>query len=122
MVGSLIASRSHLLQRWRGGLSPVQNFNIGDALHHVDYGAVEIRSAVLDRRRGLYNPHTISGTIVVDGIVASCYTTFMNPLLAHSLLAPLRLIFRTFGQGVSFGATPQGTYREPRMPSASRTG
>ncbi len=41
--------------------------------------------------RGLYNPQTAAGDIVVDGFVASTYTTFASPRAAHALLAPLRL-------------------------------
>mmetsp|Transcript_11070 Transcript_11070/g.20016 ORF Transcript_11070/g.20016 Transcript_11070/m.20016 type:complete len:386 (-) Transcript_11070:1117-2274(-) len=44
--------------------------------------------------KGLYNPHTISGTIVVNGVVASCYTQTFPPKIAHALMAPLRLLYR----------------------------
>lgn len=45
---------------------------------------------------GLYNPHTLHGDIIVNGIRASCYTTEVPPRLAHFLLAPERLLFRAF--------------------------
>lgn len=46
------------------------------------------------RSTGLYNPQTVHGDIVVDGVVASTYTTAVEPALAHALLAPLRLLER----------------------------
>ena len=32
---------------------------------------------------GLFNPHTPSGTIVVDGVLSSCYTASYDQSLAH---------------------------------------
>lgn len=39
---------------------------------------------------GVWNPHTKSGSIVVDGFVASCYTKAVDTMTAHALLTPLR--------------------------------
>ncbi|KAL8588686.1 hypothetical protein ACOMHN_046458 [Nucella lapillus] len=39
---------------------------------------------------GVYAPLTATGTVVVDGAVASCYAVLNNPRLAHAVLAPLR--------------------------------
>lgn len=53
---------------------------------------------------GLYNPHTLNGDIVVDGVLTSTYTGAVNPTLAHALLLPLRQMYSagaTFGQGFS---------------------
>jgi hypothetical protein len=47
--------------------------------------------------QGLYNPQTIDGRIVVDGIQVSTYTTAMNPSLAHASLAPLRGLYNLLG-------------------------
>ena len=35
---------------------------------------------------GLYNPHTMTGDIVVDGIQTSTYTAAIAPTLAHLAL------------------------------------
>jgi hypothetical protein len=40
--------------------------------------------AVVDNVRGLFNAHTASGHIVVDGVVASVYTSSSPPWLAHA--------------------------------------
>lgn len=46
---------------------------------------------------GLFNPQTLHGDIVVDGVVASTYTTAVAPRYAHVALAPLRAAFELFG-------------------------
>jgi hypothetical protein len=43
-------------------------------------------------RSGLFNPLTASGTIVVDGVVASTYATSTHPTYMHFLLSPIRLL------------------------------
>lgn len=63
----------------------------GDSLVRV----VSVRRNVFER--GLYNPHTLTGDIVVDGFLASTYTTAVEPTLAHALLAPFRGAFSALG-------------------------
>lgn len=48
---------------------------------------------------GLYNPQTMQGDIVVDGVIASTYTTAVAPSVAHAVLAPMRALFERFGLG-----------------------
>lgn len=48
-------------------------------------------------RRGVYNPQTMSGMIVVDGVVASVYTSAVEVTVAHALLAPVRWVFMRAG-------------------------
>eukprot|EP00181_Compsopogon_caeruleus_P003686 CAMPEP_0184684728 /NCGR_PEP_ID=MMETSP0312-20130426/16498_1 /TAXON_ID=31354 /ORGANISM="Compsopogon coeruleus, Strain SAG 36.94" /LENGTH=247 /DNA_ID=CAMNT_0027138223 /DNA_START=60 /DNA_END=803 /DNA_ORIENTATION=+ len=52
------------------------------------------------RKTGLYNPHTLDGSIVVNGVVASCYTETVRPSLAHLLLAPFRLVYPVVRNGL----------------------
>ncbi len=58
--------------------------------HRVD-GAVVTR---VERvyPRGLYNPNTSSGNIVVDGVRATTFTSFVDPKAAQAWLAPLRAL------------------------------
>ena len=58
--------------------------------------------------KGLYNPQTIDGRIVVNGVVSSTYTTALDLYAAHAMLAPLRWLFRTVGRDVSRGALESG--------------
>ena len=57
---------------------------------------------------GLYNPHTLSGTIIVDGVLASDVTTAVNPVLARSLLAPLKFTWKLLRRDVSGGYLNEG--------------
>lgn len=41
---------------------------------------------------GLYNPQTLHGDIVVNGILSSTYTEAVKPYIAHPLLAPVRVL------------------------------
>lgn len=45
-------------------------------------------------KRGLFNPHTLSGTIVVNHILATTWTSALSPVVATSLLSPLRMLYK----------------------------
>lgn len=62
----------------------------GDRLEPRRVAAVE--RAV--EREGLFNPHTQSGTIVVDGVLASCYTAGVDVRVADALLFPAHALAR----------------------------
>ena len=47
--------------------------------------------------KGLFNPHTLHGDLVVDGVHTSTYTTAMSPTLAHALLWPFRAAYSSVG-------------------------
>jgi len=40
--------------------------------------------------RGVYAPITYSGTVVVDGVLSSCYASFPSHVVAHASMAPWR--------------------------------
>lgn len=44
--------------------------------------------------RGLYNPHTLDGTLFVDGVLVSSYTRAVEPRIAEGLLHPIRILHR----------------------------
>ena len=46
------------------------------------------------QKDGIFNPHTLQGDIVVDGVLTSTYTSAFSPTLAHVVLAPLRALYR----------------------------
>jgi hypothetical protein len=59
-------------------------------------------------RLGLFNPHTMDGDLVVDGIHTSIYTAAIAPSLAHSILWPIRMLF-SLGLDVLNGSFDQGS-------------
>lgn len=47
--------------------------------------------------RGLYNPQTVDGNIVVNGVLATTFTAAVRPVFANAALLPLRAVQRLFG-------------------------
>lgn len=94
----LSLTTSHFLPV-NGLISPARDVRAGDVVATMvmenGYWMVredQVVSVKLHMERGLYNPQTANGDIVVDGVVASCYTDAFDPLAAHALLAPLRFL------------------------------
>ncbi|CAF2130120.1 unnamed protein product [Rotaria magnacalcarata] len=77
------------------------NLHVGDHLKRIlDNGqtiADEIVDIQLTTSIGYYAPLTPSGTIVVNGIVASNYAVVSNHRLAHQTMSVYRLWIRIFG-------------------------
>jgi Hint module len=81
-----------------GRLAAAETIKIGDTLELGSSGAQATVVAVATASmRGLYNPQTIQGDIVIDGILASTYTTAIKPSIAHGALAPLRALYLITG-------------------------
>lgn len=80
-----------------GRSTAARNVQPGDTLELADGSSSPVVSARIVIRRGIYNPQTVLGNIVVDGVLASTYTSAVPPTAAHSLLSPLRAIFRSLG-------------------------
>jgi len=73
-------------------LATAASAKVGDKLDTVT-GTTTITSTQKVQATGLYNPHTLHGDIFVNGIRTSTYTDAINPVLAHSLLAPARAMY-----------------------------
>lgn len=97
--GALTVSHGHWLYFADGQAVRACDVRVGDMLRSVN-GAVESvggnATMVVDvtqvNAKGLYNPHTTSGDIVVDGVVASCFTDAVDRQTAEALLAPVKWI------------------------------
>ena len=107
--GSISLTPSHLIYA-NDQLVPAGRVRIGDVLRTADGSDEPVSRIFQSRKIGLYNPQTLHGDIVVNGIVASTYTTEVQPNAAHALLSPLRVIARYAGWYLrafegDFGAT-----------------
>lgn len=96
-----------------GDLVAARVVQVGDIVTLGDGREDEVLSVARVQRKGLYNPQTFDGRIVVDGILASTFTTAVEPALAHALLAPMRAVYALFGvtssaleRGNPFNASP----------------
>lgn len=75
-----------------------RNIAIGDMILTLDPKNSKIltRDSVLDVRsivgEGVYAPLTSTGTIIVDGVVSSCYAVVESQSLAHWSFLPIRLL------------------------------
>lgn len=99
---------SHLLRRLDGTLIPAGNLRIGDAVRVIHKSHVAFLISIRRVWRvGVYSPITEHGDLVVDGVIASCYTTSIRALAAHALLVPVRAAFR-FGLAVDWCGTVDG--------------
>ena len=56
---------------------------------NMDIVLAQINDILLHLKQGAYVPLTDAGTLLVDGILVSCYTN-TNHWMAHAALAPLR--------------------------------
>jgi len=93
-----------------GALRRADNAHVGDFLeivttnaHNKDvmyYSPIVLIEIV--KARGLFNPQTIDGKIVVDGVLCSTYTDAVAIDVGHAALAPLRFIYATFGSTARF--------------------
>lgn len=100
--GNLTASPGHVLHT-RKGLRETRYVRPGDQLLHVKNGAVTVLKIEQVLQRGLFNPHTRDGNIVVDGFIATTFTDAVPVYIATSLLAPLRAIHALIGIDLSVG-------------------
>lgn len=78
-----------------GRLSPAREVRRGDVLTFDEQRErlIWARSVSTVQARGLYNPQTVHGDIVVNGVQVSTYTTAVKPVAATALMAPIRAAF-----------------------------
>jgi hypothetical protein len=124
---TIVATKGHYIPTVGKGLSAAGSVRVGDQLFVSVSGggltSATVTSTERVTRTGLYNPQTVRGDIVVDGIVASTYTTAVEPRLAHAILTPLRTLYRWFGtyssalesgSGVLSALAPAGHLQFPK--------
>jgi len=75
-----------------GYLTRAENVKLGDTLLDAEGISRRVVRITSTMKRGLYNPQTEHGDIVVNGIVCSTYTDAVVPSVGHALLSPLRML------------------------------
>jgi len=102
-----------------GKLATARTVKIGDKLIAADGSAVEVEKIDQVWANGLYNPHTMQGDVIVDGIRTSTYTDAINPTLAHAALWPVRMMYSAgidiVGDAFDHG-TPANLRHMPLLP------
>jgi len=80
-----------------GRMAAASTVAVGDVLLRADGSAAVVARVATRRGAGLFNPHTVDGSILVDGIVTSTYTTAVEPRVAAAALTPLRALYAVGG-------------------------
>lgn len=95
---SLHVAPSHLIYV-NDRLVPAASVKIGDevSLSHADSSRALVTAVRRTTKMGLHNPHTVHGDIVVNGVLASTFTSTVHPSLAKILLSPFRLMYHFVG-------------------------
>lgn len=76
-------------------LTTADSVRPGDALLSPSNLPMIVESTRVVLGKGLYNPHSISGDLIVSGFRVSCYTRAVSPRFAHIALMPLRAVYFT---------------------------
>ncbi len=91
-AGELALTAGHYIYV-NGNLLPAGSIKVGDHLTASNGRNLLVSAVSTKTMTGLYNPQTIHGDIVVNGVRASTYTTVAAPRAAHALLAPMRGLY-----------------------------
>lgn len=96
-----------------GELKPAGTVAVGDTVELGDGSVRAVTRVGVAVSGGLFNPQTVDGSIVVNGVLASTYTTAVKPAVAHALLWPMRRMFCARGAETdpSFGLFEGGVER-----------
>ncbi len=97
---------------------PSKEVKVGDFLHKHDGSLSEVKKIERVQSSGLYAPHTVSGNIVVNGHKASCYTTAVNPTIAHAALKPVGMLYEAGFTGAA--KVMDKLMQSPTIASAAR--
>lgn len=108
-LNNLTVSANHYLYTQENGLVPAREVRMGDHLVIMNGQSEKVNRIKAVRGKGLYNPHTLDGRIVVDGYITNTYTEAVPERVATPLLAPFRMAFSTFGRDFSMGTLERNT-------------
>ena len=77
-----------------GSLAVARTVRVGETVTLADGSAATVTAVAKEVAAGLYNPHTLHGDLVVDGVHTSTYTEGIAPALAHAVLWPVRALYQ----------------------------
>lgn len=97
----LTLTAGHLLYVNGGALVRAREVHEGDWVWSAQGHQLHVVDVSVVQDVGLYNPQTLHGDIVVDGVVASTFTEAVLPRVATAWLAPLRLAYKAVGLDAS---------------------
>lgn len=97
---SLSLTQGHYIYA-NGNLVAAAQVVVGDSLLLGNGAEEQVTVITYSSSRGLYNPQTENGNIVVNGIVTSVYTTAVEPSTAHVLISIMRSLYSSFGVSTS---------------------
>jgi len=101
----VILSPQHLIFRKENSASPISavfatEVKLGNLLY-ISNGSAATYEAVtrisIVKEIGVYAPLTTQGTLLVDGVLVSCYATWPTHDAAHFAMAPLRAAYAITG-------------------------
>lgn len=101
-----------------GRLVTAESIKVGDLVETIPsaggmhHGFVE--NVRFSQEEGLFNPHTLDGDLVVNGVRVSSFTQTVSPRLAHALLIPARM---TYALGFQ---NPAGMFFDRDQPELTR--
>uniref|UniRef100_A0A7S1TGT8 Hint domain-containing protein n=1 Tax=Compsopogon caeruleus TaxID=31354 RepID=A0A7S1TGT8_9RHOD len=98
---TLTVSGNHLIYT-KKGLVSARSLSPTDQVVLKDGTTAPILSIREVRALGLLNPHTLDGTLVVDGVLTSCLTTSVPSKMASVLLVPIKFVYRLGLPPISF--------------------
>lgn len=93
---SITLTKGHYLYV-NGALAAASTVSVGDSLTLGTGESSAVVAVGAATGAGLYNPQTVNGNVVVNGVLSSTYTTAVEPVFAHAVLAPLRMLSGAFG-------------------------
>jgi len=92
-AASLLLTPDHYLYV-NGQLAVARTVRVGDRVTLADGTQAAVTKVHTEWASGLYNPHTLHGDIVVNGVQTSTYTQGIAPSVAHAALWPVRALFQ----------------------------
>jgi len=111
-------SAEHLLATLKGGKvefvkaqeidvgTPILECDVSSSTASIPIWGNTVQKVEKFRAEGIYAPLTVAGTIVVDGVAASCYASTRSHTAAHAAMKPMRTMYRH---------NPEKMKREPHV-------